>query len=180
MDDAERFRRIYEQHYDAVHAFALRRLRDRDLAGDVTSEVFLVAWRRLSDVPRHPRPWLYGVARNVVMATHRALPPMSTLLDDIAVASLDPSPEDRYEQLEDLRRVAKAMDALSETDREALLLAAWEGLSVLDLAQALQCSRSAAAVRLHRARTRLRAHLERPVAARTTAHRPAAITGEKP
>lgn len=180
MDDTQRFRRVYELNYDAVHAFAYRRLRDRSLAGDVTAEVFLVAWRRLDDLPTAPRAWLFGVARRVIMATHRALPPISQLLDDVATPSSEPGPAERFEHFEELQRVATAMDALSETDREVLLLATWEDLSVLELAQALDCSRTAAAVRLHRARTRLRGHLEHPIAALAAAQRAAAIRGDRP
>ena len=69
MDDegTDRFRQIYEAHYGAVSAYARRRLPDGDLAQDAVSETFLVAWRRLADVPTGPDtlPWLYGVARRV-------------------------------------------------------------------------------------------------------------------
>ena len=65
-DDRERFSGLFEAHYAQVHAFAARRV-GRDLADEVTAETFLVAWRRLEAVPAEPLPWLYGVARNVVL-----------------------------------------------------------------------------------------------------------------
>ena len=51
-------------------------------------------------------------------------------------------------------RVKAALDLLSDSDRDVLLLAAWEGLTTVELASALQVTPAAARVRLHRARTR--------------------------
>ena len=53
----------------AVLAFAMRRA-DPDTAHDVLSETFLVAWRRIDELPAEPRPWLLGTARKV-LANHR-------------------------------------------------------------------------------------------------------------
>ena len=61
-DDRERFERIYRENFRAVLRFALLRI-DPERAKDVTAETFLVAWRRLGDVPAEPRAWLLGVAR---------------------------------------------------------------------------------------------------------------------
>ena len=57
--------------------------------------------------------------------------------------------------------ILQALERLSDADREVLLLAAWDGLSTAEVATALRCSRTAAKVRLHRARRRLRVELER-------------------
>jgi RNA polymerase sigma-70 factor (ECF subfamily) len=57
--------------------------------------------------------------------------------------------------------IAQALGRLSEGDREVVLLCAWEGLSIEEAATALGCSPTAAKVRLHRARRRLRAELDR-------------------
>jgi RNA polymerase sigma-70 factor (ECF subfamily) len=70
MEDRERFSRLFEAHYALVLAFAARRV-GRDQADEVTAETFLVAWRRLDAVPVEPLPWLYGVARNVVLRPRR-------------------------------------------------------------------------------------------------------------
>ncbi|NNF11144.1 MAG: RNA polymerase subunit sigma-24, partial [Acidimicrobiia bacterium] len=63
------FRMLYDRHYDAIHSYFLRRT-DTSSAPDLTAEVFLVAWRRIDDVPRGEDTllWLYGVAAN--MAAH--------------------------------------------------------------------------------------------------------------
>ena len=156
--DAERFTRLYRENYRAIHGYAYRRLRVGDAAADVAAEVFTVAWRRLEVVPAEPLPWLYAVAFRVLMTTYRALPPLAASVDDLNLAS-DWDVAGVYEAREQLRRVARALDQVSVNDRQVLLLTAWEGLSGDELAIALGCSRTAAAVRLHRARRRLTAQL---------------------
>ena len=65
------FRDLYDRHHRQVLAYLLRRA-DREDAFDAAEDVFLVAWRRLCEVPPGDRalPWLYGVARRV-LANHR-------------------------------------------------------------------------------------------------------------
>lgn len=72
MDDrAERFTSLYREHYPAVLAYAARRS-DASTAQDVAAHVFLVAWRRLDDVPRaHVLPWLLRTARLTLGTTAR-------------------------------------------------------------------------------------------------------------
>jgi RNA polymerase sigma-70 factor (ECF subfamily) len=71
VDPRVRFEELYRTHAGAVLAFAHRRAAE-DVAEDVLSEVFLVAWRRLEDVPEQPLPWLLGVARRVLANRRRA------------------------------------------------------------------------------------------------------------
>src|ERR1022692_987317 len=66
MDDPlERFASLYDQFYRNVLRYALQHA-EQDSAEDVASDVFLVAWRRLADIPEPPLPWLLGVARNLL------------------------------------------------------------------------------------------------------------------
>jgi DNA-directed RNA polymerase specialized sigma24 family protein len=67
----ERFEGLFRQNYAAVRAYALRRA-PHDVAQDVAAETFLVAWRRLDDVPDDALPWLYGVARRVLANQRRS------------------------------------------------------------------------------------------------------------
>ena len=69
----ERFRHVYAEHVDRVLGYALRRTDRPEDAADVVAETFLVAWRRLGDVPEEPRTrlWLYGVARRVLANQRR-------------------------------------------------------------------------------------------------------------
>ncbi len=159
--DQQRFALIYQRHYALIHAYVARRLWHRDLADDVTAEVFMVAWRRLDDIPSPIGGWLFGVARLVVMATNRATVPDPLELVDEAVAAREADPSARAVDRAELERVSAALGTLSDSDREILLLMAWEALPLAQLAEALECSVAAAGVRLHRARQRLRRAVDR-------------------
>src|SRR3954452_6184076 len=68
-----RFRRLYKEHGREILAYALRRADGAEDAADVVAETFLVAWRRLEDVPpgAQARLWLYGVARRALAHQRR-------------------------------------------------------------------------------------------------------------
>ena len=67
----ERFELLFRANYPAVRAYALRRT-SREAAQDAVSETFLVAWRRLDELPVDALPWLYGVARRVLANQRRS------------------------------------------------------------------------------------------------------------
>jgi RNA polymerase sigma-70 factor, ECF subfamily len=149
--------RLYREHGRAILAYALRRVEDREDAADVLAETFLIAWRRLGEVPGDPaaRLWLYAVARRVIANLHRAERRRTRLGQRLAESlrtELATHPAPSGEAAEVLR----AMAGLSEEDRELLLLVSWEGLSPGEAAKVLEISSLAARSRLHRARRRLR------------------------
>ena len=73
----ERFDRLFAAHFDAVRAYAWRR--DPATADDVAAETFLVAWRRLEDIPADSLPWLIGVARNMDAKTALTMSPETSV-----------------------------------------------------------------------------------------------------
>jgi len=150
------FTGIYEAHHAALVRYGLRRLGDQEAAIDLAQEVFVIAWRRRGEVPESSLPWLYGVARRLLANQWRArrAAPAWVPGTEADEASLSNGESDTVAALVDLRF---ALAQLTEADRDVLLLVAWEGLSIVELAVALNCSRTAAKVRLHRARRRLRA-----------------------
>jgi RNA polymerase sigma-70 factor (ECF subfamily) len=148
-----RFEQLFAAQYAAVAAYANRRASAAD-AEDVVAETFLVAWRRLADVPDDAKPWLFGVARRVLANQRRAAGRRDALYER-AAASLT-ARGDAGDTL-----VLQALAPLSDRDREVLLLAAWDGLTTAESAAALGCSRAAAKVRLPRAKRRLRDELAR-------------------
>lgn len=144
----EAFRRLFHRHYGAVFAYAARRV-GWDDAGDVSAEVFTVAWRKIRRIPDDGElPWLYGVARRVVANQRRSQRRRGRL-----EAKVWGSVERRVEY--DAADLKEILDAIPESDREVLMLAAWEGLDSAGMGRVLGCSANAAAVRLHRARARL-------------------------
>jgi RNA polymerase sigma-70 factor (ECF subfamily) len=132
-----------------VLAYALRRT-DRATAEEVVAETFVIAWRRIADVPDPPLPWLLGVARRVLANLRRAERRRRALAERLRrepAATPQPPPDEEG-------RVMAALATLSERDREALLLHAWEGLDHADAGTVVGCSAETFAVRLHRARER--------------------------
>jgi RNA polymerase sigma-70 factor (ECF subfamily) len=154
----DRFERLFREHYGAVRGYALRRA-PGDLAQDVVSETFLVAWRRLDDVPADALPWLFGVARRV-LANQRRSADRSSALEQRIGANVAAVANDVGENVGDSELVRAALARLSDRDREALMLVAWHGLSGARAAHAAGCTRTAFAVRLHRARGRLAKELD--------------------
>jgi RNA polymerase sigma factor (sigma-70 family) len=147
----ERFREVFA-HLGAVTAYARRRgSRDAD---EIAAETMSIAWRRLADVPRdEPLPWLYATARNLLYAERRAA--------GRSAAAGGPEPSVPAAELRELDpRLDRALRSLSPTDREALLLVAWEELEPTQAARALGIQPTAFRVRLLRARRRLRAAFE--------------------
>lgn len=152
-DNSERFESLFRDTYEPLLAYARRRL-PPEAADDVVSETLTVAWRRIDHVPNDALPWLYGVARRVVWEEHRAQRRRAALRDrarDEARFRLS------SEGTVDRPPIMMALAALDERDREAILLTAWEGLQPAQAAIVLGCSGVAFRVRLHRARSRLRA-----------------------
>jgi RNA polymerase sigma-70 factor, ECF subfamily len=154
-DELQAVTRLYERHAGAVHRYALRRS-DRETADEITAQVFMVAWRRRSALPEDALPWLYGVARRALAEQRRGAARRKRLGERLRGEASDETcgPELLDEEL------AAALRRLSQGDREALLLRYWEELEPAQIAKAMGCSRATMAVRLHRARLRLRRELE--------------------
>jgi RNA polymerase sigma factor (sigma-70 family) len=166
--DPEAFEAFYRAHVDAVERFVVRRVTDPHRAADLTAEVFLAAIESADGYrPSRGAPvaWLYGVARNVLAADRRRqgreLDAVHRfggrrLLDGDDIARM----EDRIEAEAQAGRLYLALDRLSDAERAVLELVSVDGLSVHDAAHALGIRPVTARVRLHRARQRLREHLD--------------------
>jgi RNA polymerase sigma-70 factor (ECF subfamily) len=155
MGPSERFEATFEQLSPRVYAYA-RRHCDSAAAQDVVADTFLVAWRRWAVVPADPLPWLLVVARNTIANRRRHDVRQDRLVDAVGRlellagggAAADQGVLERAAFLDALRQ-------LTEAEREALLLVAWDGLANTDAAGVAGCSRHAFEVRLSRARARL-------------------------
>lgn len=120
------------------------------------ADTFLVAWRRLADMPADPLPWLLVIARNTIGNSRRARVRQRRLSDSVAALARVRSPEHGVEHEVVGRAVMlHALSTLTELEREALLLVAWDGLVPRDAAKVAGCSQRAFEVRLQRARARL-------------------------
>jgi RNA polymerase sigma-70 factor (ECF subfamily) len=160
-----RFRRLFDEHHPLVLRYAVRRCASASAAEDAAAEVFLVAWRRLDEVPADSLPWLYATARGVIANQRRGARRQEALVSRVhweaSLAAQDSSTVDG--------ELLAALARIPDAEREALLLVAWEGLDRRRAARAMGCSLPAFAARLHRARRRLAAELERRRSPSTTA-----------
>ena len=154
----DRFELLFRAHYPLVRAYALRRAAP-DAAQDAIAETFLVAWRRLEDVPDDGLAWLYATARRVLANQRRSASRGAALEERIASAGPPAASSDAVEHVADAELMRLALARLSDRGREALMLVAWEGLSGARAARAAGCSKAAFAVRLHRARAQLQSEL---------------------
>ena len=123
------------------------------------AETFLVAWRRLDDVPAGARakPWLLAVARRVLSNQRRGARRRVGLADRLAqeLSACRPAVPTESDLL-----VRRALAGLAESDREVLLLSAWEGLTPAEIGAVVGMRAVSVRSRLHRARRRLRSELE--------------------
>jgi RNA polymerase sigma-70 factor (ECF subfamily) len=172
-DDAQaRFRRLFDDLERDLLSYAVRRVQRPEDAADVVAETFLVAWRRLDDVPQgaEARLWLYGVARHQLANQRRGQLRRSQLVDRLraelpgAVAAGGGNQDERAADVRD------ALARLGDEDRELLTLSSWEGLSPGEIAKVLKLPAVTLRSRLHRARKRLRAELTRAQAGAGSGH----------
>jgi RNA polymerase sigma-70 factor, ECF subfamily len=153
MDAQARFDALYREHAGEVRRYVRRRW-DAQSADDVVADVFVVAWRRLADVPDDPLPWLLGVARRMLANRRRGDAREHTLRDRIRSEQFTAAVPSGADAPPAGEEVWTALRALSERDREALLLVAWEGLSTARAARVLGVRANTFAARLYRARRR--------------------------
>jgi len=150
----EQFTELYLLHYRQVYAYAVSRAGSQ-LAEEIASEVFLITWRRLCDVPAPALPWLLAVARNVVLSQFRAAASRQSVAELQGRAPEPTATADVADEVTERLAVLTALAALSDSDRELLTLVAWHDLSPGQAAQVVGCSTASFFVRLHRARRRL-------------------------
>ena len=155
---ADRFERLFRESYPLVRAYALRRAAP-DVAQDAVAETFLVAWRRLDDVPEDALPWLFATARRVLANQRRSAARGVALEQRLSGSAGTSGAADLGDRVADAELVRLALGRLSDRSREALMLIAWEGLDGARAARAAGCSRAAFAVRVHRARAQLAGEL---------------------
>jgi RNA polymerase sigma factor (sigma-70 family) len=167
MRDPETFAVIFDRYYPLIHGYAARRL-GASLADDVAAETFLLAFdgRGKYDVSRQDaRPWLYGIASNLISRHHRAEVRQYRALARTGVDAVSEGHADHVAVRLDAQahrgRLAAALAEISEGDRDVLLLVAWAELTSEKAGEALGIPAGTARSRLYRARKRIQAALGR-------------------
>jgi RNA polymerase sigma factor (sigma-70 family) len=165
LREPQRFAQVFDRYYAEVHGYAARRL-GPSLADDVASETFVIAFdrrRRYDLAHRDARPWLYGIASNLIARHRRAEVRQYRALARAGVGDAVDGHADLVAGRLDARalrgRLAAALVEIADRDREVLLLVAWAQLSCEEAARALGIPAGTARSRLHRARRKTRAAL---------------------
>lgn len=152
---ADAFEELFERHFDAIYGYLARRV-GPDLGRDLASETFTRAFaaRKRYDASRSgERPWLFGIANNLLRRHYRDEERRLRALARLDVRRDDVSP--------DAPRLAGALGALPCEERDVLLLFAWADLTYEEIANTLGLPVGTVRSRLHRARAQFRAALER-------------------
>jgi RNA polymerase sigma factor (sigma-70 family) len=169
QQDPEQFAELFRRHAPAIQRYAARRL-GPGAAEDIVAEVFLAAFRQrgryLLSQP-DARPWLYGIATNLIGERRRAEVRMYRAY---ARSGADPLAAEGHAQRvvevvsaeAESPRLAAALASLKKRDRDALLLFTWGDLSYEEVARALDVPVGTVRSRLNRARRKLRAALGTP------------------
>jgi RNA polymerase sigma factor (sigma-70 family) len=172
--EPDQFAVIYDRHFAEIYRYVARRIGGQ-VADDVAAEVFVVAFRRrerFDPLRGRVRPWLYGIATNLIGQHRRDEKRRYDVLARVAADGAVEGPEDRvatrvtaqavHEQL------TRALGDLAHGDRDVMLLAALGGLGYDEIAEALGIPGGTVASRLHRARRKLRKALGGADPTRTT------------
>ena len=165
LREPELFAAVFDRYYEEIHGYLSRRL-GPSLADDVTSDTFLLAFdrRKRYDLSyAYARPWLYGIASNLVARHRRAEVRRYRALAKTDRTHATEGHADSVAVRLDAQalrpRLAGALVEIAAGDREVLLLVAWAGLSCEEAARALDIPPGTARSRLHRARKKTRAAL---------------------
>ena len=162
LSDPESFTEIFERHFLAIHRYLARRV-GSELADDLAAQVFTLAFERRATFrpeTRSARPWLYGIATNLIRnqrrSEHRLLTATMRLGNEATVSA---GSTESVEDAIDRPRIARALAELDPDQRDVLLLHVWAELSHVEIATSLGIPPGTVASRISRARGRLRAAL---------------------
>jgi RNA polymerase sigma-70 factor, ECF subfamily len=160
---AELVENLHEQYAKAIRRYCLRRLHSPEEADDATQVVYLTAYRCLAEgvEPRAEGAWLFKIAENVVLQRRRALArrarveyavDVGRMADTLVAPALEATPE--------LDGVREAVATMPESQRQAIVLREWYGLSYREVANELGVSSTAVEALIFRARRGLVRRLE--------------------
>ena len=152
---------VHKDSYPRVYRFVRRRVESAELAEELAADVFRVVWQKWGDEPHTDIAWLLTVARTLIGNAYRSRDRQLALQEKLRAAAERLSGPESQDLM-----VHNAMAGLRDSEPDILQLAYWDELTMAEIARVLECSESAAKVRLHRARAAFRKQM--PVAAGAT------------
>lgn len=161
--DQEAWAELVEATHREVYTLCLRILRDPDDAAEATQDTYLKVWRALGGFRGESKfgTWLYRVATNAAISKHRSRKrkqehESGAADEQLARTAGDASTEGAAGTRIDLQLLEKALGRLPEHYRNAVLMRDVYGMSIKEIAKQLKCSETAAKVRVHRGRKKLK------------------------
>lgn len=171
LSSPEAFTEVFDRHFAAVHRYVARRA-GRDRADDLAARTFMVAFerrRRYRDLLGSARPWLLGIATNMLREElrneRRLVMTIAELSNEARVSANGWSSREGREDYD----LADALARLDGDQRDALVLYVWGELSYAEVAESLQIPIGTVRSRISRACASLRSQLDAPLAARADA-----------
>ncbi|MDO8452828.1 MAG: RNA polymerase sigma factor [bacterium] len=160
----ERFSEAYDKHVTSIYRFCYLKVSSRDLAEDLSSEVFLRFWKQLnSSRVDNDRAFLYGIARNVIADHYRKKQVPTVSLEGNLLDIADESEfADRAAVSSDMEQVRKALSELNDEYQSLIIWRYLDELSISEIAQIEGKSEESVRVGLHRAIKQLRGRLQLP------------------
>ncbi len=163
--EADVTRALYEQYASQVFRYCLHQLGSREEAEDAVQSTFLNAFRGIKRgvVPELEAAWLFKIAHNVCLSCRRSAwrrGRIESPADFEVIEELTPAPSHRADELIGLQEV---LERLPESQRRAILLREWQGLSYREIAAELELSQGAVETLIFRARRSLASGLEQPL-----------------
>jgi len=152
--DSSAFAEIYERHYQGIYNYLYYRVGDARLAEDLASEVFLKALEAIRSFTfRGIRlsSWLYRIAKNLVTDYYRLQPSQEDVLLKEGLIAAEGSPGEALEEGITQRRLWRALQGLTEEQRQVIILKFIDGLSNTEVAQIMGKSEGAIKSLQHRA-----------------------------
>lgn len=171
LHDPEAFAEVFDRHFGFVHRYIARRA-GREQAGDIAAQTFTVAFShrgRYRDDLGTARPWLLGIATNLMRAASRGDQRVASIVErlgaEAAVSSSGSALADAMTDPDDHNRLSSALQELDPGQREALLLHALGELTYAEIASVLEIPVGTVRSRISRACAALRAELDPPAVA---------------
>lgn len=152
-----RFRALFDAHGEQILLY-FRRRAGGEVARECAADTFLVAWRRIDDIPSDGElAWLYGVARRVLSQHRRSVRRRFRLMERLGglASAAEPGVDSVVVRSSEHAAVLDALGQLRPRDQELLRLAVWDELPHSEIAEVLGCSTHAVDQRLYRAKRNL-------------------------
>jgi RNA polymerase sigma-70 factor (ECF subfamily) len=160
--DPEAFGHLYDLYFGKIYGYIYRRVGDRQVAEDLTSETFTKALVHIRSYTYTGQPfvaWLYRIAANVVTDHYRSRRNAAPLDEGVRLPATDPTPEEVALQLDDQRAVARAIQTLSPDQQDVILLRFSAGLRLKEIAQVVGKTEGAVKALMFRALGNLKGKL---------------------